>query len=180
MALPLWLLVLLAMSGCSTAPPAGVAVVAPFDVNRYAGTWYEIARLDHRFERGLSDVSARYRLQPDGGIEVINRGYNDKQARWKQAVGHARFIGSSDRASLEVSFFGPFYGGYHVVALDTLNYRWAMVMGSSRDYLWILARDQQLAPDVRAQLTARASALGVDVGQLIWVEHRRPDPAAVR
>lgn len=171
----LLLLPLLGLVGCSYAPPKGVAVVSPFELPRYLGTWYEIARLDHSFERGLSNVHARYRQRPDGSVEVINRGYDEKRRRWQEAVGTARFIGAENVGSLKVSFFGPFYGGYHLVALDQQDYRWALVMGPNRDYLWILARDKQLPAGVRERLLAHAAKLGIDVSQLIWVGHDRDD-----
>lgn len=162
------------LGGCFTSPPEGVKVVSPFDVQRYAGKWYEIARLDHRFERGLSDVNATYRLNADGSVAVINRGYDTAKGEWDEAVGRAQFTGDANTASLKVSFFGPFYGGYHVIALDP-GYRWAMVIGPNTDYLWILARDKQLPEGVRERLVAQAAALGVDTSELIWVEHRRSD-----
>lgn len=169
------LLGLLGFSACSTAPPEGTAPVTPFDINRYLGRWHEIARLDHSFERGLSDVSATYRLQQDGGVEVTNRGFDTERGEWREAKGRAVFIGDTNRASLKVTFFAPFYGGYHVVALDQQHYRWAMVIGPSRDYLWILARDKQLPADIREQLLYRARALGIDIEKLIWVEQLRGD-----
>lgn len=169
------LLALLGLSACSTAPPEGATPVTPFDINRYQGKWFEIARLDHSFERGLSNVSANYRLLADGGVEVINRGFDTARNEWREVTGRALFIGDANRASLKVSFFGPFYGGYHVVALDQQHYRWAMVIGPSRDYLWILARDKQLPDDVREQLMGRARALGIDTQKLMWVEQRRSD-----
>ena len=164
---------LLGIAACSTTPPAGMTPVTPFEIARYAGKWYEIARLDHSFERGLSDVSATYTQQPDGSVEVINRGYDG--AKWRQATGRALFTGEPDRASLKVSFFGPFYGGYHVVALDQQHYRWAMVVGPDRDYLWILARDKALPAGVREQLLNQANELGIDVSRLIWVGQTRAD-----
>lgn len=157
-----------------TAPPEGVTVVTPFDVKRYAGQWFEIARLDHSFERGLTDVSATYRLEADGSVAVVNRGFDAAKGAWKEAVGRALFTGDSNTASLKVSFFGPFFGGYHVIALDP-GYRWAMVIGPNTGYLWILARDKQLPPGVREQLVAQAARLGVKTNELIWVEHRRSD-----
>lgn len=166
---------LLGLSACSTAPPEGMTAVTPFDITRYVGKWYEIARLDHSFERGLNDVSATYRPQPDGSVEVVNRGYDNKKNKWNQATGRAVFTGDTNRASLKVSFFGPFYGGYHVVALDQQDYRWAMVVGPDRDYLWILARDKQLSADVRAQLLRQAEQLGLDTQKLIWVGQTRND-----
>ncbi|MGB4226291.1 MAG: lipocalin family protein [Candidatus Dechloromonas phosphoritropha] len=166
---------LLGLTACSTAPPEGVTPVKPFDLSRYEGKWYELARLDHSFERGLSDVSATYRAQADGSVEVINRGYDTARGEWRQAVGRALFTGDPNTASLKVSFFGPFYGGYHIVVLDQQNYRWAIVVGPDRDYLWILARDKQLPAAVRDDLLAQARKLGFGVDKLIWVAQTRGD-----
>ena len=160
------------LSACSTAPPEGLQSVTPFDVQRYQGTWYEIARLDHSFERNMMDVSARYSVQDDGSVQVINRGFDTRKNEWRQAVGKALFTGASDRGSLKVSFFGPFYGGYHVVALDPA-YRWSMVVGPDRDYLWILARDPRPDPALQAQWLSQAQALGLPTEKLIWVTHTR-------
>ena len=121
-----------ALNACSTQPPAGMTPVGPFQIERYLGKWYEIARLDHSFERGMSDVNATYQLQDDGSVKVINRGYDTRKQAWKEAIGRALFIGDSQTASLKVSFFGPFYGGYHVIALDEQNYRWSLVAGPDR------------------------------------------------
>lgn len=167
------LLLSLALTACSTAPPDGVRPVSSFDINRYLGKWYEIARLDHSFERGLSDVSATYSLQDDASVKVLNRGYDTRNQTWKEAVGRALFIGDPGTASLKVSFFGPFYGGYHVIALDQENYRWSLVAGPSRDYLWILARERTLPAEVRDALVSKAQSLGFATEQLIWVEHTR-------
>lgn len=165
----------LILTACSTAPPDGVRAVTSFDLNRYLGQWYEIARLDHAFERGMSDVHATYRLQADGSVKVINRGYDTKRQTWKAAIGRALFIGDAGTASLKVSFFGPFYGGYHVIALDQEHYRWSLVAGPDRDYLWILARDRSLPAEVREQLLHQAKALGFATEKLIWVEQTRTD-----
>ena len=171
----LLLTLLLGLSACSTTSPDGVTAVTPFDINRYLGKWYEIARLDHSFESGLSDVSASYRLLSDGSVEVINRGHDSKRNGWRQSLGRALFTGDTNRASLKVSFFGPFYGGYHVVALDQQNYRWAMVVGPNRDYLWLLAREKQLSEDIRLQLMRQATEMGIDIHKLIWVNQTRND-----
>lgn len=165
-----------ALIGCSTGVPDGLAAVTPFEIARYEGRWYEIARLDHSFERGLSDVSAAYLRQSDGSVRVVNRGYDARKGEWREAVGKARFIGSPDTASLKVSFFGPFYGGYHVIALDP-GYQWALVAGADRSYLWILSRTKALAPAVREDLVARARNAGFATDKLIWVTHERTDPA---
>lgn len=171
----LFLAALGGLSACSTTPPDGMSAVSPFDIQRYVGKWYEVARLDHSFERGLSDVSATYRLQDDGSVEVLNRGFDSKRGEWRQAVGRALFTGDPARASLKVSFFGPFYGGYHVVALDQSHYLWAMVVGPDRDYLWILARDKQLPTGIREELLRQARDQGIDVQKLIWVSQSRDD-----
>lgn len=165
----------LTLAACSTAPPEGLRPVTSFDINRYLGRWYEIARLDHSFERDMSDVSATYQLQDDGSVKVINRGYDTQRQAWKEAIGRALFIGDSSTASLKVSFFGPFYGGYHVIALDQEHYRWSLVAGPDRDYLWILARDKALSAAVSEELLRQARALGFATNKLIWVEQQRAD-----
>ncbi|MCD6664249.1 MAG: lipocalin family protein [Comamonas sp.] len=164
-------------TGCTgTRPPPGVTAVTPFDVQRYQGRWYELARLDHAFERGMTDVSATYTMQTDGSVRVVNRGYVPATGQWREAVGKALFTGAPTTGSLKVSFFGPFYGGYHVVALDS-GYRWALVLGPDTGYAWILARERQLPSDQRDAIVARAQALGVDTSALIWVPQERQDPA---
>ncbi len=163
--------------GCSsTRPPAGLAAVTPFEIHRYEGRWYELARLDHAFERGLTNVSATYTAQADGSVRVVNRGYAHATGQWKEAVGKALFTGAPTNGSLKVSFFGPFYAGYHVVALDP-DYRWALVVGSDTSYAWILARDKDLPAARRDAIVARARALGVDTSALVWVTQERQDPA---
>ncbi len=165
------------LAGC-TGIPAGVTPVTPFDAKRYEGTWYSVHRLDHSFERGLTNVSARYRLQPDGSVQVVNRGFDHEACEWKQVIGRAKFRGDTDVASLKVSFFGPFYGGYHVFALDP-EYRWAMISGPTHGYLWILAREPQLAPGVRERLVALKNRY--DPGNLFRMNHNvEPSPASAR
>jgi apolipoprotein D and lipocalin family protein len=162
---------LLMLFGC-TAAPKGITPVAPFDLERYLGIWYEIARLDHRFERGLSRVSATYSKRADGGIDVINRGYNSVTGEWKTATGRAYPLGSPQQGSLKVSFFWPFYAGYHVIVLDQLDYAYAMVSGPDRDYLWILSRTRTLDAATRQKLLNRASELGFASDRLLFVEQQ--------
>lgn len=157
--------------GC-TGIPDGLQPVTGFQIERYFGTWYEIARLDHSFERGLSDVSAVYAPRPEGGVSVLNRGFNPEKNEWKEALGKAEFIDDTQTGSLKVSFFGPFYGGYHIVALDP-DYRWSLIAGPSRDYLWILARDRQLSDTQKAALLKTAAGFGFETDKLIWVSHAR-------
>jgi len=164
------------LGGCAVAPPSGVTPITGFDLDRYLGLWYEIARLDHSFERGLSNVSATYRMRDDGGITVLNRGYDDRAGVWKEVEGRAYFTGPPTVGSLKVSFFGPFYGGYHIIALDEDQYSWAMISGPSRDYLWILARTRQLPPAVRERLIEQAKVLGFATEALIWVPQSSAAP----
>ena len=151
--------------------PRGVTPVKDFDLERYLGTWYEIARLDHRFERGLSRVTATYSKRTDGGIDVVNRGYDNRKGKWKEAKGRAYFIDDPSVARLKVSFFRPFYGGYNVIGLDRENYAYVLVCGPERNYLWILARDRQLDKNIVQQLVETAQGLNFDTRQLIFVAH---------
>lgn len=154
---------------CSTpTPPKGVTVVENFDAKRYLGRWYEIARFDHSFERGLDQVTATYSTLDDGGIQVINRGFNADRGKWQQSIGKAYFTGSPDRAALKVSFFGPFYGGYNVIALDK-DYQHALVCGPDRDYLWILSRTPTISDEVKQQMLSAAIRQSFKVEKLIWV-----------
>ena len=161
-----------------TGIPSGLNAVRDFAVDRYLGTWYEAARLDHAFERGLSDVSATYTRQADGSLRVVSRGYDAERGRWKEAVGRAEFIGAPDLGSLQVSFFGPFYGGYHVVELDP-DYRWAIVAGPSRDYLWLLTRTQHAPTELVDRMIESAARLGFPTERLIRVDHRPVDAPAL-
>jgi apolipoprotein D and lipocalin family protein len=155
---------------CSTpAPPPGVTVVTPFDVQRYLGTWYEIARFDHPFESGLEKVTANYSLRGDGGVKVINRGFNPKKNKWQESEGKGYFTGSTARAALKVSFFGPFYGGYNVIELDK-DYRYALVCGPDKSYLWILSRTPTLDDGVKQKLLQTAQQYGFDTSKLVWVK----------
>lgn len=151
--------------------PEGIKPVQNFDVNRYLGTWYEIARLDHSFERGLNNISATYTLRDDGGIDVLNKGFDEKKNKWKEAKGKAYFVGEKTVASLKVSFYGPFYGGYNVIALDHEDYSYAMVCGPDRSYLWILAREKNLDQFILNKLIKNAKSLGFETDKLIFVEH---------
>ena len=142
-----------------------------FQADRYLGVWHEIARLDHSFERGLDKVSATYTLRKDGGIDVLNRGYNPQTGAWKEARGKAYFIGRRDEGRLKVSFFGPFYGAYNIISLDRDHYRYALVCGPNRSYLWILAREKTLEPETLKQLVGMAAKLGFKTEKLIYVSH---------
>lgn len=161
--------------GC-VALPEGITPVGDFELQRYLGRWYEIARLDHSFERGLVNVTAEYALEEDSRVRVINKGYRPAKETWEIAQGVAAFVGATDVGRLKVSFFGPFYGGYNIIALDKANYDYALVCGPSRSYLWILAREPQLDPAVTEALVTRAQALGFATEELIMVDQTPVGP----
>jgi apolipoprotein D and lipocalin family protein len=166
------LLILLALlfTGC-VGIPENIRPVDNFKAEKYLGKWYEIARLDHSFEKGLTQVTADYSLLDDGGLRVINRGYSTKQNKWKEAEGKAYFVKGSDQGYLKVSFFGPFYGAYIVFELDRVDYQYSLVCGPDKSYLWILARSPQIKEDIKDALIAKATSLGFDTGKLIYVSH---------
>lgn len=165
---PLMMLSLL-LGGC-LAIPDNVTPVQPFELNRYLGKWYEIARLDHSFERGLTQVTAEYSMRDDGGVRVINRGYNAEDKQWQEAEGKAYFVAEPDRGYLKVSFFGPFYGSYIVMAVDYDAY--TLISGPDSSYLWILARTPTLPEPVVQRLVAKAAASGFDTSQLIYPDRQ--------
>jgi apolipoprotein D and lipocalin family protein len=153
----------------SPTPPPGTTVVNNFDAKRYLGKWYEIARFDHKFESGLEQVTATYSTMDDGGIRVINRGFNPDRQMLQQSVGQAYFTGDPSRAALKVSFFGPFYGGYNVLAIDK-DYRHALVCGPDKDYLWILSRTPTISPGVKQNMLDIATRQGFAVEKLLWIK----------
>jgi apolipoprotein D and lipocalin family protein len=157
------------LAGC-VGKPANVEPVDKFDASRYLGKWYEIARLDHSFERGLSKVSAEYSMREDGGLKVVNRGYKADGAQWKEAIGKAYFVGPSDIAHLKVSFFGPFYGSYIVFDLDQDKYSYSLISGPDKGYMWLLSRTPTMDEATKKRLTDKAQGLGFDTSKLIWVD----------
>ena len=172
--------VVLLLSGC-LGMPRGINPVEEFELRRYTGTWYEIARLDHSFERGLEQVSAQYQLQDDGSVTVINRGFSPADNEWRQADGVAKFVDDPQLGYLKVSFFGPFYGSYVVFALGEPSiasdgrvgqYQYAFVSGPNSDYLWLLARNKSVAPAVLSDFKQQAQAAGFDISQLIMVKQQ--------
>lgn len=154
------------LAGCAGAPE-GIVAVDHFKLDRYLGTWYEIARIENRFERGSEQVSAIYSLRKDGMVQVLNKGYYPEKKKWKTVEGKAKFVGDTNVGALKVSFFGPFYGGYTVFDLDRENYSWAMIAGHSRDYFWILARTPQMEPALYAKLLEEAKAKGFDTSRVM-------------
>ncbi len=154
---------------CRTIPKGAVAV-SPFDINKYLGQWYEIARTDNSFERNLNNVTANYSFNQNGSIKVLNRGFNYKTLEWKQAIGKAKFVGDSNEAKLKVSFFGPFYSGYNVIALDE-EYQYALVAGNSLKYLWLLSRNTTIPETIKQKYLQIANTIGYNTSALLWIEH---------
>ena len=150
--------------------PKGAEPVRGFELARYLGKWYEIARLDHSFERGLSRVTAEYSLREDGGLRVINRGFSAADNAWREAEGRAYFVEDPDLAHLKVSFFGPFYGTYAVFELDRENYAYAFIAGYDTSYLWLLSRTPSVDEGLLNRFRERARLAGFDTEKLIFVE----------
>ncbi|MDB1125178.1 lipocalin family protein [Vibrio algarum] len=167
----LLLLFSIILTGC-LGMPENVQPVENFDVQQYMGKWYEVARLDHSFERGLSEVTAEYSIQNNGKVTVINRGYSASESEWKQAEGKAYFVNTSDQGYLKVSFFGPFYGSYVVFELGE-NYQYAFVSGPDNDYLWLLSRTPEIDEGIKEKFTSMSNARGFDTKNLIWVSHNQ-------
>jgi apolipoprotein D and lipocalin family protein len=159
------------LSGCVGLPP-GVQPVSNFELNNYLGKWYEVARLDHSFERGLNQVSAKYSLREDGGVNVLNRGFSSEKDAWKEALGKAYFVNEPSEGYLKVSFFGPFYGSYIIFELDKDNYQYAFISGPDTDYLWLLSRTPSVKPEVMKKFISMSEALGFDTSKLIFVNHK--------
>ncbi|MBD3896377.1 lipocalin family protein [Halomonas sp. ML-15] len=165
----------LLLAGC-TGMPSGTQPVTGFELERYLGQWYEIARLDHSFERGLDCVTADYSMRSDDGVRVINRGYNLDEQEWDEAEGRAYFVDDEDVGRLKVSFFGPFFGGYNILELDD-DYQHALVSGPNRNYLWILARAPELDDATYQRLRDSAERLDFAVEELIEVEQGEACPS---
>ena len=161
------------LSGCMSMPK-GVVPVEEFELQKYLGKWYEIARLDHPFERGLDNVSAFYSLRDDGGVSIKNRGYLAEKKKWKEAVGKAFFAKSPGEGHLKVSFFGPFYSSYVIFELDKENYQYAFISGYNTSYLWLLARTPAVDETVKARFIKKAKENGFATDSLIFVQHDAP------
>jgi apolipoprotein D and lipocalin family protein len=150
--------------------PQGAVAVKNFDSQKYLGKWYEIARLDFKWEEGLDNTTAQYSLNDDGSIKVDNQGYDYLKKEWKQSIGKAKLLSDPTEGRLKVSFFGPFYSGYNILALD-VDYKYALVVGDNLDYMWILSREKTISEDVKQQYLKIAQNLGYKTDNLIWVKH---------
>lgn len=156
---------------CATIPK-GAEAVKNFEQEKYLGKWYEIARMVFKFERNLNNTTAEYSLNENGTIRVDNKGYNTVKKEWSQAIGKAKFVGSNDVAMLKVSFFGPFYAGYNVIAIDP-EYQYALVAGKDLSYLWILSRETSIPDEIKSNYLTIAKELGYNTSELLWVEHNK-------
>lgn len=155
----------------SVKVPPGVNVVDNFDIKSYAGKWYEIARFDFKHEKDMNQVTAEYSLNEDGTIKVLNKGYDTKKGEWKESEGKADFVGDPTKGALKVSFFGPFYSGYNVVAMDPA-YENVLVFGESTDYIWFLSRNKTMPERVKEAFVKKAMDAGYDMSRLVWTEQK--------
>ncbi len=151
--------------------PEGAVAVAPFNAKKYMGKWYEIARMDYSHEHNLDNASAEYSMNKDGSIKVVNTGYNFKKSKQERAVGKACFVQSPQIAMLKVSFFGPIYSGYNVIAIDK-DYKYALVVGRNLDYMWILSREPRIPENVKNEYLEKAKSLGYKIDKLVWSDHK--------
>ena len=163
--LTLLIMCLCFFTGCKAQSNVDNSVSGDLNLDRYLGDWYEIARFDHQFERGIQFCKANYSLREDGKVAVLNTGMKD--GKQSEAKGKAKL--TDNPRILRVSFFGPFYGDYRIMLLDK-DYQWVLVGGSDDSYLWILARTPKLADDIKATILAEVTRRGYDVQKLIWVE----------
>lgn len=162
---------MLGLFSCATIPKNATPVKS-FDKEKYLGKWYEVARFDFSFEKNLNNTTAEYSLNENGTIKVVNKGYDTVKKKWKQSIGKAKFVENDSIAMLKVSFFGPFYGGYNVLAIDE-EYKYALVAGSSLKYLWILSRETSIPEDIKTKYLEIAQNVGYDTSKLHWIEHEK-------
>lgn len=148
--------------------PESIKPVTDFDLNKYTGKWYEIARLDHSFERGLEKVTATYSINNDGSVRVENRGFSTKNKEWEDAVGKAKFAGDENTGHLKVSFFGPFYGSYVIFDLDKDNYQYSFITGSENT-LWFLSRTPEVSQELKDKFLNMVQQAGYNTEELIFV-----------
>ncbi len=167
-ALQLVALACLLLSGCRST--ANVPVVSGFELERYLGTWYEVARFPHRFEKELTAVTAHYSLNPNGTINVVNRGYHTEKKQWKEAEAVGKFRDDPTEGWLKVSFFWPFYADYRIIHLDE-QYSEAIITGPSYNYLWILAREPVLPDAELDRLIRTAHTFGFDTNRIERIDH---------
>lgn len=153
---------------CTTLPD-GAKPIENFEKSKYLGTWYEIGRIDQSFEKNLTNVTATYSLNTDSSIKVSNSGFDTVSREWNNIVGKAKFAQNENIGQLSVSFFGPFYGGYNILSIDS-NYHYALVVGNSTKYLWLLSRTPQMPESIQLKYQGIAQGIGCDIHQIVWVQ----------
>ena len=163
---------ILLLNSCSIGVPEGAKAVTNFNSEKYLGKWYEIARFDFRFEKDMDQVTATYSKKDNGNIKVDNRGYNYKKNKWSESIGEAKFVKSPDIAELKVSFFKPFWGSYNVIDIDE-DYKYALVVGQNKDYMWILSRETTIPESYKQRFLDKAKSLGFETEKLIWVNQTK-------
>ncbi|MEN2402270.1 lipocalin family protein [Flavobacterium sp. MC2016-06] len=155
---------------CKTTIPKNATAVDNFDQAKYLGKWYEIARLDFKYEKDLNNTTAEYSLNDNGTIKVDNKGYNVIKDKWEKSVGKARYVTKDNIGMLKVSFFGPFYSGYNIIAIDE-DYKYALIAGESLKYMWILSRETTIPENIKAAYLKKAQEIGYNTSDLVWVKH---------
>jgi Bacterial lipocalin len=151
--------------------PKGIKAVRPFDLSKYLGKWYEIARLDFMFEKNIDYATAEYSRNEDGTIRVVNRGYNYRKQEEVENIGEAIPVGEENEGMLKVSFCKPFYTGYNVIAIDN-KYKYALVAGRNHNYLWILSKEKEIPEKIVNEYLEKAESLGFDISRLIWTKYK--------
>ncbi len=171
------LLSIFCLSSC-TGIPEGIQPISNFELSQYLGRWYEIARLDHSFEKGMQQVTATYEMREDGGVRVLNKGFLTEENIWDQAEGKAYFVNSENIGHLKVSFFGPFYGSYIIFELGE-NYEYAFVTSTNKSFLWLLSREPVIEQELQQRFINTVATLGYDTEALIWVDNTMTVNAAI-
>lgn len=169
------LLTLTLFALCTTAMSQDInnSTISNFDLGRYLGKWYEIARYDHSFERGLVGSTAVYSLRDDGKIKVLNSGHlNSLDGPYKESIGKAKPNRNGKPGQLQVSFFGPFYSDYYILDIAP-DYSYSVVGSSSPKYLWILSRTPQITPEVRNKILSNLQKRGYNTDNLLWIEQEK-------
>ena len=165
------LIISIIMAGLLSGNPSNeLPTVEKVDLTRYAGLWYEIARLPNSFEKDLQCVTAEYTLKPNGKVEVRNKGYSSKKGAFKSSRGRAWVPDDKYPGRLKVSFFWPFAGNYYIIVLDP-EYKYALVGDPSREYLWVLSRAEKLDEDIYTKLLSKARSHGFDTDKVLRVQH---------
>lgn len=151
--------------------PLDISVVKPFLLHKYLGKWYEIARFDFFHENSVDYVTANYSLNDDGSIKVVNRGYSNKKGKFQEVTGKALFVGDENEGRLKVAFFGSFYSGYNVLAIDK-DYKYALVSGNNKKLLWILSREKEMPQEKLEEYLKLAKSYGFDVSKLVYTKQK--------